>query len=143
MTTSEPAPRGEVFVATQKLRFCDTDRLGHVNNAVYGVMCEAGRSELMQAAGLLEPGAGFGVVIARLELDFLREMHWPGDIRIETAIHRIGQKSIQLRQHVHQGDTMVAKASSILAVIDTTTRRAVPIADSWRAVLARWLVPEF
>jgi acyl-CoA thioester hydrolase len=134
---------GEVFITTQKLRFCDTDRLGHVNNAVYSVMCEAGRSELMAEAGLLDPGAGHAVVIARLELDFLREMNWPGDIRIETAIHRIGQKSVQVRQHVHQGDTLVAKATSILAVIDTTRRRAVPITDEWRSALERWLVPEF
>ena len=134
---------GAVFVTTQKLRFCDTDRLGHVNNAVYSVMCEAGRSELMAEAGLLDPGAGHAVVIARLELDFLREMNWPGDIRIETAIHRIGQKSVQVRQHVHQGDTLVAKATSILAVIDTTRRRAVPITDEWRSALERWLVPEF
>jgi len=134
---------GEVFITTQKLRFCDTDRLGHVNNAVYSVMCEAGRSELMAEAGLLDPGAGHAVVIARMELDFLREMNWPGDIRIETAIHRIGQKSVQVRQHVHQGDTLVAKATSILAVIDTTRRRAVPITDEWRSALERWLVPEF
>ena len=84
---------GEVFVSTQKLRFCDTDRLGHVNNAVYSVMCEAGRSELMQAAGLLEPGSGHGVVIARLELDFLREMNWPGEIRIETRSTGSGRKA--------------------------------------------------
>ncbi len=134
---------GEVFVSTQKLRFCDTDRLGHVNNCVYSAMCEAGRSELMREAGLLEAGGGHAVVIARLELDFLREMNWPGDIRIETAIHRIGQKSVQVRQHVHQGDTLVAKATSILAVIDTAKRRAVPIADEWRETLERWLVPEF
>ncbi len=134
---------GEVFVTTQRLRFCDTDQLGHVNNAVYSVMCEAGRSELMQAAGLLEPGSGYGVVIARLELDFLREMNWPGEIRIETAIHRIGQKSVQLRQHVYQGDTLVAKATSIIAVIDTAKRRAVPITDTWRAALERWLVQAF
>jgi acyl-CoA thioester hydrolase len=134
---------GEVFVTTQKLRFCDTDRLGHVNNAVYSVMCEAGRSELMQLAGLLDPGAGHAVVIARLELDFLLEMNWPGEIRIETAIHRIGQKSVQVRQHLDQGGTLVAKATSVLAVIDTTKRRAVPIADAWRTALQRWLVPEF
>jgi acyl-CoA thioester hydrolase len=97
----------------------------------------------MAEAGLLDPGAGHAVVIARLELDFLREMNWPGDIRIETAIHRIGQKSVQVRQHVHQGDTLVAKATSILAVIDTTRRRAVPITDEWRSALERWLVPEF
>jgi acyl-CoA thioester hydrolase len=134
---------GEVFVTTQKLRFCDTDRLGHVNNAVYNVMCEAGRAELMQEAGLLDPAGGHGVVIARLELDFLREMNWPGEIRIDTAIHRIGQKSIQVHQHLHQADTLVAKATSILAIIDTTKRRAVPITDEWRAALERWLVPEF
>ena len=134
---------GEVFVTTQKLRFCDTDRLGHVNNAVYAVMCEAGRSELMQAAGLLEPGSGHGVVIARLELDFLHEMNWPGEITIATAIYRIGQKSVQVHQHVHQGETLVAKATSILAVIDTARRRAVPITEAWRAALERWLVAEF
>ena len=134
---------GEVFISTQKLRFCDTDRLGHVNNAVYSVMCEAGRSELMLAAGLLEPDSGHGVVIARLELDFLREMNWPGEIRIETVIHRIGQKSVQVRQHVHQGETLVAKATSILAVIDTEKRCAVPITEAWREALRRWLVPEF
>ena len=133
----------EVFVTTQKLRFCDTDRLGHVNNAVYGVMCEAGRSELMLLAGLLEPQSGHGVVIARLELDFLREMNWPGEIRIETAIHRIGQKSIQVHQKLHQDGTLVARATSILAVIDTTKRRAVPITEAWRESLGRWLVAAF
>ncbi|CAH2599026.1 Acyl-CoA thioesterase [Rhodovastum atsumiense] len=134
---------GEVFVTTQKLRFCDTDQLGHVNNAVYSVMCEAGRAELMQAAGLLDANSGHGVVIARLELDFLREMNWPGEIRIETAIHRIGQKSIQVHQRLHQGDTLVSRASSILAIIDTHKRRAVPITPEWRTALEHWLVPEF
>jgi len=131
---------GELFVTTQKLRFCDTDRLGHVNNAIYAVMCEVGRAELMQAAGLLDPASGHAVVIARLELDFLREMNWPGEIRIETAVYQVGRKSLYLRQSLHQGDTLVARAASVLAVIDTTTRRAVPITEAWRALLERWLV---
>jgi acyl-CoA thioester hydrolase len=131
---------GAPFVTTQKLRFCDTDRLGHVNNAIYAVMCEAGRAELMQAAGLFGPGSGHGIVIARLELDFLREMNWPGEIRIETAIARIGQKSLHVAQLLHQGEVKVARAASVLAVIDTATRRAVAIAPAWRAVLERWVV---
>ena len=40
------------FVTTHRLRFNDTDRLGHVNNAVFAVMLEQGRSELAVAAGL-------------------------------------------------------------------------------------------
>ncbi len=132
---------GEVFVTTQQLRFCDTDRLGHVNNAVYAVMVEAGRAELMTEAGLHDD-PGHGVVIARLELDFLREMNWPGTIRIETVVQRIGQRSLHLRQTLHQGDTLVARATSVLAVIDTATRRAMPILPQWRAALERWVVAE-
>ncbi len=91
-----PAP----FVTTQKLRFCDTDALGHVNNAVYAVMYEAGRAEMMRQVGLLDPACGFGVVIARLELDFLREMNWPAEVRIETALQRMSTKSLHVRQRL-------------------------------------------
>jgi len=131
------------LVTTQKLRFCDTDQLGHVNNAVYSVLLEAGRVEMVQAAGLLDPAGGFGVVIARLELDYLRELTWPGEIRIETALHRLGAKSIQARQKLFKGEELVARASSVLAVIDLATRRAVPLRDDWRAVLGQWLVPDY
>ena len=134
---TQPAVAPQLFVTTQKLRFCDTDRLGHVNNAVYAVMCEAGRVRAHAVRpGCSAPAAGHGVVIARLELDFLREMNWPGEVRIETAIHRIGQKSIQVRQQLHQDGVLVARATSILAVIDTAKRRAVPISDAMAG--ARW-----
>ncbi len=133
---------GAPFLTTQRLRFCDTDRLGHVNNAVYAVMYEAGRSELMDLAGLLDAGAGRAVVIARLELDFLREMTWPGEVRIETEVARIGTKSLHLRQRLFLRDQLVSRAASVLAVIDTTTRRAVPIDAAWRARLEEWAVAE-
>jgi acyl-CoA thioester hydrolase len=132
---------GAPFVTSQILRFCDTDKLGHVNNAVYAVMYEAGRSELMNLAGLLDAGAGHAVVIARLELDFLREMNWPGEVHIATEVARIGTKSLHMRQSLTLNDILVSRSTSVLAVIDTTTRRAVPIDAAWRARLEEWLVP--
>ena len=80
---------GAPFVTVQGLRFCDTDRLGHVNNAIYAVMYEAGRAEMLEQAGLLSPAAGRAVVIARLEIDFLRELNWPAQVSVESAIHRL------------------------------------------------------
>lgn len=124
------------FVTVQRLRFCDTDSVGHVNNAVYAVMLEAGRAELMAACGLLDPVLGQGVVIARLELDFVREMNWPGDVRIETAVARIGTKSIHLRQRLEFSGETVANALSVLVVIDTASRRPMTVMPSWRAALA-------
>lgn len=130
----------EPFVTTQRLRYCDTDRVGHINNSVYAVMCEAGRVELLDYLGLLS--GKLSVVIARLEIDFLREMNWPGDVRIETWVARIGTKSLHTRQAVLFGGEVVARARAVLAAIDPATRRAVAIGDDWRAALAPFHDPD-
>lgn len=133
---------GSPYVTHQILRFCDTDQLGHVNNAVYAVMCEAGRSELMDKLGLIDPANRRGVVIARLEIDFQHEMNWPGEVRIETGIVRIGTKSMHLRQRLFLRGEQVSQALSVLVVIDTDLRRAVPIDPAWRARMAEHAVDE-
>ena len=77
------------------------------------------------------------------KLDFLREMTWPGDIRIESAFHALDTRRMQMRQRLYQGETLVARASSTLAVIDTETRRAVALTEEWLIALGQWLVPAF
>ncbi|MBV8914317.1 MAG: acyl-CoA thioesterase [Acetobacteraceae bacterium] len=125
------------FVTTHRLRFNDTDRLGHVNNAVFAVMLEQGRSELAVAAGLPVESAGQAVVIVRLELDFLQEMSWPGEVRVETAVARIGGRSFTLQQRlIHRGE-LCARAQTVLVIMDRQERRAVPV-DPWRERLERW-----
>jgi acyl-CoA thioester hydrolase len=125
------------FVTTHRLRFNDTDALGHVNNAVFAVMLEQGRSELAAVAGLPLDGSGQALVIVRLELDFLREMSWPGDVRVESEVARLGGRSLTLRQRlIHHGE-VVAQAQTVLVVMDRAARRAVPI-DKWRPGLERW-----
>lgn len=131
-----PAP----LVTEQKLRFCDTDMLGHVNNAAYAELFEAGRVEMLAPLGLLR--GPHAIVIVRLEIDFLREMNWPGEVRVETEIARIGTKSMHVRQRLLVGGDVTGRARSVLAVIDVETRRAVPLTDAWREVLARWHIPD-
>lgn len=133
-----PAPH----TTTQILRFCDTDALGHINNAVYAVMLEAGRSELAREAGLLDPEAGHTVVLVRLELDFLREMTWPGEVTIETWVSRIGNKSANLEQRILQAGVETGRAKTVIALMSTTTRRAIPFTEELRAALAPWLLAQ-
>ena len=129
------------FVSTHRLRFNDTDRLGHVNNAVFAVMLEQGRSELAMLAGLPVDPTGQALVIVRLDLDFLQEMSWPGDVRIETEVARLGGRSFSFRQRLIQGSELCARAETVLVVMDRGARRAVPI-DPWRASLERWAAAE-
>ena len=137
---------GTAHATTHRLRFNDTDRLGHVNNAVFAVMLEQGRSELAVAAGLPveAPGGaeGASLVIVRLELDFVREMAWPGDVLIETEVSKLGGKSIQLRQCLISGGGLCAQAATVLVVMDLATRKALPLTPAWRGSLDHWLVPD-
>lgn len=123
---------------THRLRFCDTDRQGHVNNTVFSVMLEQGRTELIEEAGLPSGGGPLAVVIVRLELDFLAEMNWPGEVRIETEILQIGNRSFRLGQSLWSGGAECGRAQTVLVVMDRALRRAVSL-DPWRARLATWL----
>ena len=123
------------FLTTHRLRFNDTDQLGHVNNAVFGVMLEQGRSEMAVEAGLPMGGAEVSVVIVRLELDFIREMMWPGEVLIETDVLRLGGRSFTLEQRLVHGGEICARAQTVLVVLDREAKRAVSI-DPWREALA-------
>ncbi len=128
-----------VFTTTHRLRFSDTDKLGHVNNAVFAVMLEQGRAELLDVAGLPIGTQAQAVVIVRMELDFVAEMTWPGDVRIETWVSRLGGRSFQMQQRLISAGALCGQAVTVMVVMDRAARRAVPI-DPWRESLSRWLV---
>ena len=84
--------------------------------------------------------AAQALVIVRLELDFVREMAWPGEVRIETEVARLGARSLTLRQRLVSADELCALAVTGLVVMDRATRRAVPLEPAWREALGRWMV---
>ena len=130
-----------IHTTTHRLRFNDTDRLGHVNNAVFAVMLEQGRSELAVEAGLPIESDGMALVIVRLELEFLREMAWPGAVTVETEVARLGNRSFTLRQRLVSAGELCARAVTVLVVMDRVARRALPLEEAWRDSLTRWLEP--
>jgi len=118
--------------ARDTLRYCDTDKQGHINNIAFAVFCETGRVQF-----LLEPGqplipAGTFIVIARLALDFLGEIHWPGEVRIGTGVISIGRSSFTLGQGIFVNDTCVGIADSVLVLADEASRRSTPLPEAMR-----------
>ena len=82
MTT---ASKGTVLTAVT-LRYSDMDILGHLNNAVYATLFEAGRvAYVEQRLGAMTP-VGAGYVIVRLEIDFRAEARYPGTADITTCL---------------------------------------------------------
>ena len=111
------------------IRFGDLDPQGHVNNTVFATFFETGR-----VAFLREPGNGLSPtgttsVLARLDISFLKELHWPGEVEIGTGIAEIGRSSYTFAQAVFCDGVCAARGRSTMVLIDSATRRARPLPD--------------
>ncbi len=118
-----------------KLRYGDTDRQGHINNAVYATFCETGRVDALQAAGLSLFSDEFSIVTARICIDYVKEVFWPGTVEIGTAIKTIGRSSVTLVQVLFQNGVCVATADSVIVLVSNTTHRSTPIDEATREKL--------
>ena len=74
LTTNEVKLMDFPSQTLDKIRYGDTDRQGHVNNAVFATFLETGRVQILfdPAVPPLEAGSSF--VLARLVLDFRSEI---------------------------------------------------------------------
>lgn len=118
-------------------RYADTDRQGHLNNAVFAVFLESGRvSFLYNPDNPLAPeGASF--VIARLVLDFRSEIRWPSEVAIGTAVTRLGRSSMTLGQGIFVEGACVATAETVIVLMDEATRKSRTFPDHTRHELSR------
>ncbi|KPF43882.1 thioesterase family protein [Rhizobium sp. AAP43] len=125
--------------AYDKLRYGDTDRQGHVNNAVFATFMETGRVELIYAEDepLLEPG--FSFVLAKLDIDYLAEVLWPGTVEIGTRVLKVGRSSATMEQAVFQNGICCALALTVVVHFDQQTRKSHPFSEDQRFRLARWM----
>ncbi len=115
--------------AQDTIRYGDTDRQGHVNNAVFATFFETGRVTCLYnpERPLAPQGAEF--VIARLVVDFRAEMRWPGVVDIGTRVLRVGRSSVHLEQALFQDGRCVASGETVIVLMDESTRRSRPLPD--------------
>ena len=119
------------------IRFGDLDPQGHVNNTVFATFFETGRVMLLRDPGHLLNPPGATSVLARLDISFLREMHWPGTVEIGTGTTRVGRSSYSFLQAVFHEGECAATADATMVMIDGTTRKARPLPDDVVARLER------
>lgn len=124
-----------------KLRYGDTDRQGHINNAVFSTLLETGRVEFLLSPDdpLTAPGCAF--VIARLTLDFIGELNWPGRVEIGSGVLKLGRSSVTIRQGLFQNGQLCAAADTVIVQMDETTRKSAPLSPAAVARLEALLLP--
>jgi acyl-CoA thioester hydrolase len=133
-----PRPADYPFRVSEVVRFGDLDSQGHVNQAVYSTYFESGRVAMFRDKDLGIGVADIGFVVARIEIDYLHELHWPNDIEVGTGVAEIGRSSFTMAQAIFRGETCIAFARVTLVCIDLMTRKPVPLAPESVARLSHW-----
>jgi acyl-CoA thioester hydrolase len=127
---------------SEKLRFADTDCNGHISNAVFAVCCQNARMELLHDPRRVPLPIDGQFVIARLEIDFLGEMRWPGSVVIGSRCEHIGHTSLVMTQALFVDERCAASAKSTVVLMDRGTRRAAPLPpETARALQAFCALP--
>jgi acyl-CoA thioester hydrolase len=123
----------------EKVRFSDTDMIGHVNNVAFVALIESGRVNFTRSGVIEGMPPDILVVMRRIELDYRAELHWPAEVDIGSRLLRLGRTSFAIGSGVFDGERCVATSVTTLVVIDRNTRRPAPIPDVVRAGMMAYL----
>jgi acyl-CoA thioester hydrolase len=124
------------YFETEKIRFSDTDMIGHVNNVAFAALLESGRTAYAHAHLFPHMPQQLVGVMARIEIDYRRELHWPGAVDIGSRVVAIGHRSYVIGQGIFRGDECVTTGRTTLVMIDRDTRKSAPLPQLYRDILA-------
>lgn len=114
-----------------QVRFADTDQAGHVNNTAYATWSELARLRFLRESG--HSVAQF--ILARLAIDYRRQVDFEDRVAVESRIGRIGTSSFVMTHAILAGDAVAAEVESVIVCFDYQAQRSVPIPGTLRAWL--------
>lgn len=82
-----------MFETTFSPRFYETDAFGHVNNTVVTGWFETAREPIFRIFSPQMKVSDLSLILARIETDFVAQIHYGRAVRVTTGIEKIGNAS--------------------------------------------------
>jgi acyl-CoA thioester hydrolase len=121
-----------------EIRWRDLDAFNHVNHIVFLTYLEEVRDEWLGRV-LDDAALVWGYVIARVEIDYRRELTLEDDVVVaRCSLDRLGTKSVVTSESIAtRGGETAAEAKAVLVARDAETGRSRVISDAERAAFER------
>jgi acyl-CoA thioester hydrolase len=128
------------FVTFDKVRYGDTDRQGHVNNAVFASFFETGRVEMLYQSSQKFLSVDCSFVVAKTTIELLAEIHWPGQVDIGTGIVRIGNSSLVIAANLYQQGRLVATSETMVVQVNIQTKTTQALDSTSKSLLESFIL---
>jgi acyl-CoA thioester hydrolase len=128
-----------VHVGRVPLRWGDMDAMGHVNNTLYFRYFEIVRMDWLAGFGPPDCAPGQGPVIINAFCNFLRQLEFPGELRVTLFVTQPGRSSFESYHTIERSDQpglVYAEGGARIVWTDFASRTSVPLPDRLRAVMA-------
>ena len=109
------------------VRFGDLDPQGHANQAIFLTYFESGRVAMFRNPDLSIGVPGITYVMVRVEVDYMKELRWPGNLEIGTGVLEFGRTSFKVAQVIFRDGVCAGAGRATLVCMDLKTRKATPI----------------
>ena len=120
-----------------QIRFCDIDKLNHLNNSVYHNFFELGRVNYFNQ--IFKDSINWderGFVLARTEINHILPIFLNDTIYCFTKVIKLGTKSITLKNSIckFENNKLIESANGIgiLVAMDYLKNESVDVPNEWR-----------
>jgi acyl-CoA thioester hydrolase len=124
---------------TDKLRLTDVDHQHHVNNAIFAVLYTSVRADFLHTHLRPLVAKTDMFALAKITIEYLAEMHYPGEVQVGISIRRFGRTSLTFAQGMFKDGKCVSVAEAVMVLLDPVTRRAKSLPSGAAADLARFI----
>lgn len=125
-----------VFEMSMPIRWGDMDAFGHVNNTVYFRYMEEARVTWFGKLGIGGGnGEGQGPVVVNASMEFLRQLHYPGDVIARLSAAKPGRSSFDTAFELTCSDDperVYARGAARCVWVDYALGKSVPLPDLLR-----------
>jgi len=125
------------FATPEHLRFADLDANGHINNGAFIELMENARVSYLRRvvrSGLPR----FRLVIGRIEVDFRRQMFFPGTATACARLIEAHERKVVIGQGLFDGEGHCTAVQKVIMVsLNEETHRSTPFDPAVRAALEK------
>jgi acyl-CoA thioester hydrolase len=120
------------------IRWGDMDAMSHVNNTIYFRYMEICRLDWVFKVGASLDPRGQGPVVINAFCNFLRQLEFPGDVRVTLYLAKPGRSSVESYHTLERTDepgVVYAEGGARMVWTDDEAKRSAPMPEWFRALL--------
>lgn len=120
-----------------RVRFCETDMAGHVNNTSYFIYLEEARGKFFRDLFPDQVNSVGRFILASTKCDYVSQAYFGHQLAIQSWVTNIGNKSFRFNHSIRVQDTeeLIAEAEATIVHFNYEEQKSETIPEELRAIL--------